>query len=169
MSYINKITVGGEEYNLTPSFDANRVYASDSNGNPIEVYLLSTYQNGDLYPNLSIYSDRIYGLKGYDHAIIPGLGANGLGAVGLYMFTGSGHMDDLFNDNDKFTYGSLARMAMNIDGAIGVCTSGTDGIYVNDFTNCISLKLLTNPVTLESGEQLKLYINPEGFLELVKI
>lgn len=165
MSYINKITVGGEVYNLTPSFNTrDKVYAVDSNGNIVNVYPLSTYLNGELYPNLATYNSEIYGLRTPGNGIICGLGANGEGAVGLYVFTGGGHMSI-----NSFPNGSLARMAMSIDGAIGVCTSGTDGIYANDATGCISLKLKTEPVTLQSGEMLRIYISPEGFLELVRV
>lgn len=167
MGYINKITVGGEAYNLMPTFDgASKIYAVDSNGNIVKVYPLSMFSlTGDLYPHLALYSDKIYGLRAPSDGIVCGLGANGQGAVGIYVFTGGGDMIV----QKAFPNGGLARMAMSYDGAIGVCTSGTDGIYVNDSTKCISLKLITTPVTLESGEQLKLYINTEGFLELTKV
>lgn len=170
MSYINKITVGGEEYNLTPSFDGR--IGAYLEGNPDgEVFPLLVSPKGQLYPNMAYFNSYssnkvLFGIDRPGLGRVWGLGADKYGGIGVYVYTGPSS-DPTIQNGD--TASQLGRLGLTDKGAIGVYTTGDDGIYTNNATGCISLKLQTEPVTLQSGEQLKLYINPEGFLELVKI
>lgn len=166
MSYINKITVGGESYALTPRIDGGAIHAVDLEGNFIDAYLFSINSYGELYHNLAVCTDNMYGLRTRGDGIICGLGANGIGAVGVYIYTGPNPYPQIAAGD---TLASLARLGMTDNGAIGVYTTGMDGIYVNPFSKAVSLKLRSELVSLQSGERLGIYINPEGYLELIKV
>lgn len=167
MSYINQITVGGEAYNLTPSFDGR--HGAYLEGQPdSEVFPLLVNPRGELYPNLAvIYEGRnMYGIEVPGRGAAWGLGADGEGAIGVYVYIGPSSRPTVPLGDTK---SQLGRLGLTDKGAIGVYVTGDDGIYINAVTSCISLKLKKDPVTLQSGERLGIYIDNEGFLELIKV
>lgn len=169
MSYINQITVGGESYQLTPSFNVLLgAYLEPGAGAMARegVYPLKVSPLGELYPNLAaVYNNKMYGIEVPGIGPVCGLGADMYGAIGVYVYTYGA--SPTIQDGD--TKSQLGRLGLTDKGAIGVYTTGDDGIYTNEATKCISLKLKTDLVTLQSGERLGIYINKEGFLELIKV
>lgn len=172
MSYIDKITVGGKTYNLAPSLREDLVYIEPTAGSLVgrPARLISIY-DGKLTPYLaSAYAGEkteiLFAVDVKDRGPAWGLGANMYGAMGVYVYTGSAG-NPMIRDGD--TISRLGRLGLSDNGAIGVYVTGQDGIYTNGNTDCISLKLKTDRVTLQSGEQLGIYINDEGFLELIKV
>lgn len=168
MSYINKITVGGEGYNLTPSFDGT--IGAYLEGQPdYGVFPLMVSPQGQLYPYMAYFnsngSNLLFGIDRPGLGRAWGLGADIYGGIGVYIYTG--HSFPTIQDRD--TKSRLGRLGLSDKGSIGVYVTGDDGIYTNSQTECISLKLKTEPVTLQSGEMLRIYINPQGCLELAKI
>lgn len=170
MSYIQKITVGGETYNLTPSFKDGLAYIASSAGTfafipvrPIGLY------DGGLYPYLASpyaggQTEMLFSIDVKDKGPAWGLGVNMYGAIGVYVYTGPAG-NPMIKDGDLVS--RLGRLGLSDDGAIGVYLTTKDGIGTNKY-GCLTLLYDSTPVTLQSGEQLRLYINTDGYLGLIK-
>lgn len=167
MSYIQKITVGGETYNLTPSFDGSTgAYLEEAQGRG-NVFLLKPNSLGQLYTSLAhVYENRIYSIEVPDRGAIWGLGADVNGAIGVYIHTAGFGFPTIRIGDEK---SRLARLGLTDKGAIGVYLTGYGGIGTNDTNGTLELQIDTTPITLATSEQIYLDLDNNGYLKLVKI
>lgn len=162
MSYIKTITVGGVSYELQPKIGPSSTITCVKAS--VYPYVGSINSDGALAVNLASPTSTIYGLQHI--ATGPDVGVRGIGvdiggALGLYVVGGENLDPDVLS--------RLGRLGFTLSGAMGVYVNGMSGIYVNDGDGCIALKVRTEPVTLQSGEILRIYINSAGELQLVHL
>lgn len=162
MSYINQITVGGETYNLAPSFNGAIGAYLEFESKPVLPF--GVYDTGELYLNLALVYENMYGIRVPYRGVTWGLGADVNGAIGVYLYTGSTSVPTI-NIND--TVSRLARLGLTSNGAIGVYLTTKDGLGTQK-DGCLTLLYDTTPVTLLSGEILSIGLNAEGRLQLTR-
>lgn len=87
MGYINKITIGGEEYSLAPEVASSGLCAIDDSGNILKPRYLTVNTEGQIGLNLAApLGGRIYTLIDMNGNYCCGLGIDVEGSFGLALY-----------------------------------------------------------------------------------